>query len=243
MDLKERTANPSRHPWELSRADMVLDLLSQNARGTRYADVGSGDLYFAGRLRELTDAPIYAIDVNYGTQDSESQLVVCTDLDQVPPESVDCAILMDVLEHVRDDLAFLHAVDRILTPKGQLLVTVPAHSFLWSDHDLFLGHYRRYNHSSLTSVLERSGHDVVESFYFYAVPYLARALSVGVSKLGVPRKHAGAVSRWRHSIEHPVTKAVRAMLNADFRVSRMLGSGPLSGCGLSICAICRRTSA
>ena len=185
MDLKERSANPNRHPWELSRADLALQLLARNTKATRYVDVGSGDLYFARRLSALTDAPIYAVDVNYGSRANEGQVVVCTDLAQVPSGSVDCAVLMDVLEHVDDDVGLLRAVDRVLAPAGQFLITVPAHAFLWSDHDDFLGHRRRYNRRQLLDVLERGGLEVVECFYFYCVPFLARTFQVGLLKLGL----------------------------------------------------------
>ena len=241
MDLRERSANPNRHPWELSRADMVLVLLARNARSTRYADVGSGDLHFARRLCELTDAPVYAVDVNYGNRGVEGQLVICTDLDQVPSGSVDCVVLMDVLEHVDDDVGLLRAVGRVLAPAGQLLITVPAHAFLWSDHDVFLGHRRRYNRRHLRGVLQRGGLNVGECFHFFFIPYLARALSVGLSGLGVRKGPSSTVGLWPYPSSHPITSTLRAMLNGDFRLSRLLG--PWSGCGLSICAICRRTSA
>ena len=116
MDLKEQIQNPHRHPWELSRADMALTLLARNGRDTRYADIGSGDLYFARRLRELTTESVYAVDVNYVQQRNEDRIIVCTDLQQVPSESIDCAILMDVLEHVKDDVGLLRDVERILAP-------------------------------------------------------------------------------------------------------------------------------
>jgi SAM-dependent methyltransferase len=243
MDLRERNANPNRHPWELSRADMALQLLSANARDTTYVDIGSGDLYFARRLCDLTDAPVYAVDVHYANAGAEAQLVICTDLAQVPSGSVDCAVLMDVLEHVDDDAGLLRAVGRVLTPGGHLLITVPAHALLWSDHDVFLEHRRRYNLRNLRGALQRGGLDIVECFYFYGLPCLARAFRVGLSRLGVRQTHSNTVARWPYPSQHPITRLLRAMLNCDFRLSRLLGSSPLSGCGLSICAICRRTSA
>jgi SAM-dependent methyltransferase len=242
MDLREQTDNPHRHPWELSRADMVLRLLSKNPRRTRYADVGAGDLYFARRLRSLTDSTIYAVDVNYGSSRAEEQLEVCTDLTQVPPASVDWVLLMDVLEHVEDDLGLLNAVTRIQAPDGHLLATVPAHPFLWSEHDVVLGHHRRYNRARLCDVLQRGGFHVDECFYCYGLPFLARAWSVGLAALGLGRNNGSAVSLWRYPDTHPATRTVRAMLNGDFRLSRLLGPALLPWSGLSICAICRRAS-
>jgi SAM-dependent methyltransferase len=242
MDLKEQIGNPYRHPWELSRADMAVRLLAANSRHTRYADIGCGDLYFACRLRELTDQPIYAVDVNFTDNRHEDRIFVCTSIDQVPRRSIDCAILMDVIEHVSDDVALLRDVERILSPTGELLITVPAHGFLWSQHDVFLGHFRRYTRAQLLEAIRRAGFEAIETFHFFAIPYVARALSVALAKLGVGRSHAGAVGRWRFPPDHALTRAVRSALNGDFVLSRALGAGPLSGFGLSIAMRCRRTS-
>ena len=222
---------------------MVLGLLERNPRNTRYADIGSGDLYFAQRLSELTDGPVYAVDVNYGTPGNDGPIRICTVLEQVPAGSVDCAVLMDVLEHVGDDVGLLEATRRTLTRSGQVLVTVPAHAFLWSEHDVFLGHHRRYDRKGLRDVLNRGGFDAIETFYFYAVPFVARAIMVALARAGIGGPKGGAVAAWRYPLEHPLTRAVRATLNGDFKLSRLLGESAFSGCGLSICAICRRTSA
>jgi hypothetical protein len=134
-------------------------------------------------------------------------------------------------------------VERILAPAGELLITVPAHSFLWSDHDVFLGHFRRYNRARLLDAVRRGGFEPVETFYFFAIPYLARAVSVGLSKIGFRKSDAGAVGRWPFSPHHALTKTLRLVLNGDFRLLRALGAGPLSGFGLSIAVRCRRPSA
>jgi len=243
MDLREQSANPNRHPWELSRADMILQLLASNPKSTRYADIGSGDLYFARRLRSLTDAPICAVDVNYARQDAEPQIDVFTDITQIPAASIDCAVLMDVLEHVNDDVALLRDVDRALASNARVLITVPAHAFLWSEHDAFLKHCRRYSHPVLSATVRRAGFDIIEFFYFYGIPFVARAATVALANLGVRRRRSGEVGRWPYPDQHFTTRTLRMMLNADFKVSRLLGDGLLAGIGLSICAICRRASA
>jgi SAM-dependent methyltransferase len=243
MDLREQSHNPNRHPWELSRADMVLRLLHRNGSNARYADVGSGDLYFAHRLAEQTNAPVYAVDVNYGHPAVTGKIHICTGLAQVPSASIDCAVLMDVLEHVPDDGELLEAMSRILSPDGRVLITVPAHAFLWSAHDEFLGHYRRYDRERLRATIMRSGFEMLESFYFYALPFMARTMSVALRKVGFAGPKAAAVAGWPFPAEHAITAATRAALNADFRVSRALGRNRWLRFGLSVCAICRRRSA
>ena len=56
----------------------------------------------------------------------------------------DLLLYMDVLEHVDDDLGLLTAYLDQLERGGRVLITVPAFDFLWSNHDIFLEHKRRY---------------------------------------------------------------------------------------------------
>ncbi len=66
----------------------------------------------------------------------------------------DAYLLMDVLEHVPDDAAVLGAIVPVIKPGGVLLLTVPADMRLWSPHDESLGHYRRYDPTSLRKAWE-----------------------------------------------------------------------------------------
>lgn len=63
--------------------------------------------------------------------------------------AADAVLLTDVIEHVSDDHGLLREVIEPMTPGAHLLVTVPAHMELWSPHDVALGHYRRYDRTSL----------------------------------------------------------------------------------------------
>ena len=53
-------------------------------------------------------------------------------------------LLMDVLEHVDDDVGLLRAYAEPARPGTRFIVSVPAFSWLWSAHDEFLEHRRRY---------------------------------------------------------------------------------------------------
>jgi len=60
--------------------------------------------------------------------------------------------LMDVLEHVEEDKAFLANVVALMKPGSNLLITVPAKPVLWSEHDVAAGHVRRYEEHTLTAL-------------------------------------------------------------------------------------------
>lgn len=72
-------------------------------------------------------------------------------------DSFDLVMLLDVLEHLEDDLQALIECRRILKSGGRLILTVPAFMRLWSPWDEGLGHRRRYSARGLAKVLEDAG--------------------------------------------------------------------------------------
>ncbi len=69
----------------------------------------------------------------------------------------DFTMLIDVIEHVEDDAAFLQAAGRHVKPGGAVLINVPALSMLYGPYDRAAGHLRRYSAASLKNALERAG--------------------------------------------------------------------------------------
>ncbi|UZW55098.1 class I SAM-dependent methyltransferase [Sphingobium sp. JS3065] len=78
----------------------------------------------------------------------------------------DMIALLDVLEHIDQDEASLHALGARLAPNGRLLLTVPAAPWLWSDHDVLHHHKRRYTHEGLLQVVRAAELKVEVSGYF-----------------------------------------------------------------------------
>jgi SAM-dependent methyltransferase len=78
----------------------------------------------------------------------------------------DLIVLLDVLEHIPDDLTALHALRPKLAPGGRLFVAVPAMPSLWSGHDVAHHHQRRYTRKTLDAVVSRAGFRVVHRTSF-----------------------------------------------------------------------------
>jgi SAM-dependent methyltransferase len=69
----------------------------------------------------------------------------------------DVVVAFDVLEHIKEHRQALQEWLRVLKKGGAILITVPAYSWLWSDHDASLHHHRRYNKKLISSIVPASG--------------------------------------------------------------------------------------
>ena len=86
----------------------------------------------------------------------------------LPTASVDVLTSLDVLEHLDDDVRALREYARVLRPGGRLLLAVPAYAWAWSEHDVALGHQRRYVRARLEEVVTAAGFVDVQARYFHS---------------------------------------------------------------------------
>ena len=84
-------------------------------------------------------------------------------------ETFDLILLCDVLEHIQNDRKTLEIIKLKLKPKGYLLITVPAHPFLWSYTDVIAHHFRRYTKKTLQHVVDDVGFDNIYERYFMQI--------------------------------------------------------------------------
>jgi len=189
MDLTEARGGVSRrHPWEVARARFVRKLLREAGvmRAPRAAiDVGAGDGYVARTV--LAELPAGSRMICYDLHYTDADLATfgatanagLTFTRQRPRGRFDLILLLDVLEHVPDDSAFLEEiVDDALAPGGIVMVSVPAWQRLFSAHDEALKHYRRYNPDGLRAMLSEVGLDVRKSGGAFHSLLLSRAFAV-----------------------------------------------------------------
>ncbi len=89
-----------------------------------------------------------------------------------PAARFDTVLYIDVLEHIEHDREEANRAAMRLKPGGNLVVLAPAHQSLFTSFDEAIGHFRRYDKSSLTS-LEPEGLQLRTCFYLDSVGLFA----------------------------------------------------------------------
>lgn len=87
-------------------------------------------------------------------------------------DQFDIILALDLLEHLANDQMALSEFHRICAPGGRVLITVPAHPSLWSEHDEALEHKRRYTKVELRKKVEEAGFRILLLSYYNAFLYL-----------------------------------------------------------------------
>lgn len=77
----------------------------------------------------------------------------------------DSVLLVNVLEHIEQDVNSLKAFERILVPGGHVVVFVPALQMAYGPLDAELGHHRRYSKRTLRAAFENAGLEIVRLRY------------------------------------------------------------------------------
>lgn len=205
MDLKEEDILGDaidRHWYYRSKAAAVRRLLSGVAVRD-VLDVGAGSGFFSRQLLQ-TGAARSALCVDTGYARDRDELTAGKPVRYrraIGPVDCDLVLMMDVLEHVDDDAGLVsHYAGKV--PSGShFLVTVPAFRFLWSGHDVFLEHKRRYRLAEIESVLRAGGLEVVRGCYYFGLIFpLAAAVRLAQRDTTTPRSSLAVHAGWLNSL-------------------------------------------
>lgn len=167
-------AHEDRHWWFVARRQIVADVIGKriNPRShCRILEAGCGTGGNIGMLRQFGDVVAFEPDAGARKWAAEKARVEVRDgrlPDCIPYASdrFDIVAMLDVLEHVEDDVGSLGTVARHLTENGSVLLTVPAYKFLWSAHDARHHHKRRYNRRGLLAAVRGAGLEPVYVTHF-----------------------------------------------------------------------------
>lgn len=146
--------------------------------GSRILEIGTGDRSFTDQIlknanHEYSLLSIEPSEVLYNLASNNNNFpsnfeFIKKDLFQMDSsyhQSFDTALLIHVLEHIEEDKAALDHIHHLLIKGGHLLIEVPAYQWLYSDHDISLGHYRRYDKKSLKNIVDFNKYQLIDIWH------------------------------------------------------------------------------
>lgn len=95
-------------------------------------------------------------------------------------EKFDSIVIVNVLEHIEDDIKELQIAKNVLNPGGKIFIFVPAMPSLYGSMDAISGHFRRYRRSELEAVIRAAGLQTQSIHYFDPIGVLPYWLSYRV---------------------------------------------------------------
>jgi SAM-dependent methyltransferase len=228
MDLKEleNGVNPEVHWYYQSKLLPLIayakKLLRKNIPIT-VVDVGSGSGFFAIKLESYFKeqiSKVYLVDINYTAQEiAETKGAKIEKLLSIPEKIENgLVVLMDVLEHLEDDLKMLNEIKAACVgDNNHYFITVPAFYSLWSGHDVYLGHYRRYKVDTLNAVLNQANYKIENTHYMYGSLF---PMVWAVRKLDNMKKHKESTSNMK-----PFSPFVNSILYGIASMDMKIASG------------------
>lgn len=180
-----------RHWWYRARRQIIADLIRREALPPEHArilEIGCGTGHNLAMLAgfgqvdglELDDEARALSEKRLGRTVMRSPL---PELDEVPDAQYDLIGAFDVIEHIDDDSAALASIAAKLKPTGKFVMTVPAHQWMWTAHDVVNHHKRRYSRRSLRQLIEGSPLKLERIGYFNSLLFPLAVAERAASRL------------------------------------------------------------
>lgn len=169
-DLEER------HWWFAAKRALVAEVLDREAGpfGTGVdvgCSIGGARDVLAVRTNRAVGLDTHGVaSARVVESHAGDTLVVVGDAARLPvaSSSADVVTVLDELQSLPDDLQALCEYRRVLGDAGLLVLTAPAHRWVWGHHDERHAHVRRYTRAELRAVVEAAGFEVDRITHFHS---------------------------------------------------------------------------
>jgi 2-polyprenyl-3-methyl-5-hydroxy-6-metoxy-1,4-benzoquinol methylase len=220
MDLKELDlVDPKTHWYYQSKLVAIKKALRKYAPNpTRIIDIGAGSGFFSISVANFSAGTnVVCVDPNYPADSVERGGSLTYTLSGEPQRG-DVYLLIDVLEHVADDVALLRSSTSAADPGAIVIISVPAFMSLWSAHDVFLEHFRRYRLPEIIRLSEEVGLEVQSSQYLFGSIFIPAALVRRINR-------DKGVGSDLHTLPKTVNSILRSVVSTEHRLfsNRLFG--------------------
>ncbi len=163
-----------RHWWYRARREVLAALILRTVKlpeNARILEIGCGTGHNLAMLGEFGQVEALELDEE-ARHYAEKRLghsvmsAPLPELEGVPERRYDLIGAFDVIEHIDDDRAALASIASKLKSGGRFVMTVPAHQWMWSAHDVVNHHKRRYSKRTLKALIEASPMKLERIGYF-----------------------------------------------------------------------------
>lgn len=227
------------HWWYRARREVLAALIRRTVTlppNARVLEVGCGTGHNLQMLARFGSVDAIELDpearriaeTRLGRSISDAAL---PELPGIPRAVYDLIAVFDVVEHIENDAASVAALASCLKPGGSLVISVPAHQWMWSAHDELNHHKRRYSMGGLKRLIEGSPLRLRSIGYFNSLLFPIAVASRFVGK-ATGKQDAGDKLPPR-----PVNYALERCFAAE---RRLIGMVPLPP-GLSLFAVASAT--
>lgn len=151
-----------------------------------------------------------------------------------PDARFDLSISFDVICNIADDKRAFGEVARVLKPGARFIVQLPAYQWLWSMHDVAVGHQRRYDANSLREKVSAAGFEIER------VTYANMLLMPLIAAMRMTTRRAKMNGSPVHSDLVTLPSVVNGPLSALFTTEMRAVSRANLPYGLSVIAIARK---
>jgi len=230
-------AHDSTHWWYRARREILSDYLTRYGampRDARILEIGCGTGHNLPMLAQF--GTVEAIEIDPAARDIASERLgrpvgdaPLPALPGIERGAYDLVAVLDVVEHIEDDIAALAAMKTLLKPGGKILIAVPAHQWLWSAHDVVNHHHRRYSKATLRAAIVAAGLTPAKLGYFNSLLF----------PLAAAARIAGRVTGRDDSDDSPPAKPLNTLFEKIFGLERhLVGRVPMTP-GVSIVTLAR----
>lgn len=152
--------------WYRGVRALLADWLRRHAPpGSRILDAGcgtGGHLTTLARYGTVVGIDIEVAALRWARQrvcDRTDVHLVAASVQAIPFPAAffDVILSLDVVCNLWDDEAALGEFRRVIRPGGRLLLQLPAYGWLWTGHDVAVGHKRRYTAAEVRRKLTATG--------------------------------------------------------------------------------------